>query len=72
MNKLKLESIMKLKGHTGQYVADKLGISRSTFSAKLNEKNGAEFTQGEITKLKNEYELTPQEIDEIFFKEKVS
>lgn len=63
---------MKLKGHTGQDVADILCIARSTFSAKLNEKNGAEFTQGEITKLKIEYALTPQEVDEIFFREKVS
>ncbi len=72
MNKKKLESIMKLYGDTGTSLSIFLGIARSTFSAKLNETNGAEFTQGEIINIKNKYELNPNEIAEIFFDEEVS
>ena len=39
---------------------------------KLNEKDGAEFTQGEIKALKERYNLTPEEVDAIFFARKVS
>ncbi|MEF9998670.1 MAG: hypothetical protein RR681_06890 [Lachnospiraceae bacterium] len=45
MNKSKLESAMKLHGDIGQSVVDYLGIARTTFSSKINETNGAEFTQ---------------------------
>lgn len=72
MNKLKLESIMRLHGDTGTSLAFFLGMARSTFSAKINETNGAEFTQGEISAIKQKYSLTPADIDEIFFTEKVS
>ena len=72
MNKNLLESVMKLHGDTGASLAQYLGIARCTFSAKLNEKNGSEFTQGEITKIKSKYFLTPEEVDAIFFKKKVS
>ncbi len=72
MNKLKLESVMKLNGDTGTSLAKFLGIARPTFSAKINETNGAEFTQGEIAKIKDRYSLSPGEVVEIFFEEKVS
>lgn len=72
MNKNLLESVMRLHGDTGTTLAKYLGIARCTFSAKLNETNGAEFTQGEITKIKSKYSLTPEEVDAIFFKKKVS
>lgn len=67
MNKPKLESVMKLFGDTGNSLAEYLGIARSTFSMKINETGGAEFTQGEIVKIKNKYNLTPEEVDSIFF-----
>ena len=67
MNKLKLEAVMKLNGDNGTLLSAFLGIARSTFSAKLNETNGAEFTQGEIAKIKTKYDLSAQEIDDIFF-----
>lgn len=70
MNKLKLESIMKLHGDTGTDLADYLGIARSTFSAKINETRGAEFTQGEITAIKKRYSLNASDVDDIFFTEK--
>lgn len=72
MNKKKLKSIMTLNSDTGQTLADYLGISRSTLSAKINETNGAEFTQSEITAIKEKYKLTADEIEIIFFNKKVS
>lgn len=71
MNKLKLESIMRLHGDTGTSLAVFLGMARSTFSAKINETNGAEFTQGEISAIKQKYSLTASDVDEIFFTENV-
>lgn len=72
MNKLKLESVMRLHGDTGTSLAMFLGIARSTFSSKINETNGAEFTQGEISAIKRKYSLTALDVEEIFFAEKVS
>lgn len=72
VDKLRLESVMRLHGDTGETLSDYLGIARSTFSAKKNETNGAEFTQGEIAKIKARYNLQADEIDMIFFAEKVS
>lgn len=72
MNKNLLESIMKLNGDTGNDLAAYLGIARSTFSLKLNETNGAEFVQGEIIKIKQRYDLSAEQIDNIFFTEKMS
>lgn len=62
-----LESVMKLNGDTGTSLASYLGIARSTFSAKINETNGAEFTQGEISKIKQKYSLRGEDIEKIFF-----
>lgn len=72
MNKLKLESVMRLHGDTGTSLATFLNIARTTFSAKINETNGAEFTQGEIAKIKEKYSLNPNEVVEIFFESNVS
>ena len=67
MNKLRLESVMKIHGDTGTSLAVYLGMARTTFSAKINERNGAEFTQGEISAIKEKYKLTPEDIVNIFF-----
>ena len=67
MNKLRLESLMKLHNDTGGSLAEYLGIARATFSAKINETNGAEFTQGEIAAIKKKYSMTAEEVDAIFF-----
>lgn len=72
MNKNLLESEMKKHGDTGTTLALFLGIARSTFSAKINETNGAEFTQGEISKIKARYSLDAEKIDKIFFTLNVS
>lgn len=67
MNKQALKAKMVLHGDTGITLAEALGISRATLSAKINEKNGAGFNQGEISVIKNRYSLTPEEVDYIFF-----
>jgi hypothetical protein len=72
LNKLKLESVMRLHGDTGTSLAKFLKMSRTTFSAKINETKGAEFTQGEIAKIRSKYNLSPSDVIEIFFEEKVS
>ena len=72
MDKRKLESIMKLHGDTGTSLAKYMGMARPTFSAKINETKGAEFTQNEILMIKEKYSLSPEDIDTIFFNQKVS
>lgn len=67
MNKNLLESVMKLHGDTGGMLAEYLHIARSTFSAKINETNGAEFTQNEIRIIKEKYNLSAEQINDIFF-----
>ena len=66
MNKAKLRGVMALHGDTNKDVAELLGISEQSFSCKINE-NGTEFKQGEITKIKDKYNLSPAEVDSIFF-----
>ena len=72
MNKLKLESIMRLHGDTGTSLAKYLGMARPTFSAKINATNGAEFTQGEIAMIIEKYSLSPDDVVVIFFDNKLS
>lgn len=67
MNKNALLAKMVLHGDNGGTLSDYLGISRGTFSAKINETNGAEFTQKEIMMIKEKYNLTAEDIDHIFF-----
>lgn len=72
MNKKRLESKMKLFGDTQASLADALKISTSRLSAKINQWNGADFRQKEIRIIKERYQLTGSEIDDIFFEFKVS
>ena len=72
MNPNKLRSKMVLFGDTNTTLGKALGIAYQTFSAKINTTNGAEFTQGEIQIMKDRYNLTAEEIDEIFFNQEVS
>lgn len=69
MDVARLKSVMVLHGDNGGKLAKALGISPQRLSAKINEHKGAEFTQGEITKIKNRYNLTPEELEQIFFAE---
>lgn len=72
MNKLRLESVMRLHGDTGTSLAKFLNMARTTFSAKINETNGAEFTQGEIAMIRKKYSLSPDDVVAIFFDNEVS
>ena len=72
MNKNRLVSKMKLHGDRNEDLAKYIGISPQRFSAKLNGTGGAEFTQGEILKVKEKYNLTSKEVDRIFFAINVS
>ena len=67
MNKNMFVSKMKLFGDTQEVLAKALGISLSRLNAKINETDGAEFTQSEITFIKIRYHLTAEEVDIIFF-----
>lgn len=48
MNKNLLQSEMMKYGDTAGVLAKAIGCSQATFSAKINEWKGREFTQGEI------------------------
>ena len=67
MNKNLLRSVMVLHDDTNITLAEYLGISDSTLSLKMNETNGAEFTQGEIKKIILRYDLTAEQTMKIFF-----
>lgn len=71
MNGLKLRSIMVMHGHTNKDLAELLGISEQSVSNKINER-GTEFRQGEIAKIKEKYNLTAEQVEDIFFDPKVS
>lgn len=72
MNKALLKSKMVLHGDNNAKLGKALSIAYQTVSSKINNTNNAEFTQGEIAIMKERYKLSPKEVDEIFFNEKVS
>ena len=49
-----------------------MGISLSRLNAKINESSDAEFKQGEIDFIKNRYGLSNDEVNAVFFNQKVS
>ena len=63
----RLKAKIVLHGENHAILASALGITQQTFSAKINAKKGAEFTQSEIAAIKQRYHLTQEEIDQIFF-----
>lgn len=65
--KRKLKAVMMLHGDTATELAEALGFTPQTFSAKINKKHGAEFTASEIAKIKERYGLNANEVEEIFF-----
>ena len=72
MNKNLLKSRMARYGDTQATLADAMGVSLSRLNAKINETNGAEFTQGEIAVISTRYKLSADEMSSIFFADKVS
>ena len=66
MNKKLLRSIMTLNGDTNASLAAFLGLTEQSVSNKINEK-GTEFKQGEIAKIKGRYNLSSDQVEQIFF-----
>lgn len=66
LNKQLLASVLAKNGNTQSDLAKVLGLSLSRTNAKINEADGAQFTQNEIAAIKKAYALTAEEIDEIF------
>lgn len=66
MNKELLRSIMALHGETNKDLAELLGRTEQSISAKINE-NKSEFKQGEIAKIRKHYNLTAEQVANIFF-----
>ena len=67
MNINLLKGKLKENGLNQGDMAVKLGISLSRFNAKLNERDGAEFSLGELQALKRILKLTSKQVDQIFF-----
>lgn len=67
MNINLLKGKIREKSLTQRALADKMGVSLSRFNAKLNERDGAEFSLGELRALKALLALTPRQVDQIFF-----
>jgi len=57
---------------TQEMLAKKMGISLSCLNAKINETGNREFRQSEISFIRDRYDLSEQEVVEIFFGAKVS
>ncbi len=66
MNSKLLRSLMVLHGDTNASLAAYLGITENSVSNKINE-NGTEFKQREISKIMRRYDLSAEQVREIFF-----
>lgn len=71
-HKNRLKAIMALNGDNLESLSNYLNISQTTLSKKINERATFGFTQPEIMKIKQRYNLKPNEIDTIFFTNSVS
>ena len=67
MDKNLFISKMKLFGDTQSDLAQVLNLSLVRMNAKINETDGAEFKQSEIAAIRTRYNLTMEEVDQIFF-----
>lgn len=65
MMKQKIKAVLAKFGHTQNDLAEILGITYQSVSIKLN--GHKDFTQSEIFKIMVCYELTPEEVVDIFF-----
>lgn len=69
-NTLKLRALLVEKGLTNEEIAKMLGISKQSFSMKIN--NVREFRISEICKLSNLLKITnPNDLISIFFAKRV-
>lgn len=67
MDTRRIKSVMVLNGDTLVTLSEVVGCTKETLSKKINEWEGSEFTQSEIKAIKDYYDLTPEEVDSIFF-----
>lgn len=67
MNTNLLKGKLRELGLTQADAAAQLGVSLSRFNAKLNKREGAEFSLGELKALKVLLALTGEQVDQIFF-----
>lgn len=67
MNANLLKGKLREQGLTQQAAAAEMGVSLSRFNAKLNQRDGAEFSLGELKALKTILTLTARQVDQIFF-----
>ena len=72
MNAALLKGKIRENSMTQGDVAAQIGISLSRFNAKLNNSGGAEFSLGEVRAIKSLLQLDSEQVDLIFFAEKVS
>ena len=72
MQKNELVSVMKRYGDRQEDLAKYIGISLQQFNKKINQKDGADFTRGEIQKIIEKYNLSAEDIHLIFFTSDVS
>lgn len=63
--KNKLRGMILYKNDTLPELAKALKMSQATLSSKMNSKT--EFSRQDIMRIKNRYNLTPEEVDNIFF-----
>lgn len=68
-NTLKLKAVILEKGFTQEQIAEMLGMTIATFNYKVN--NKSEFKASEIKKLGEILHLTAEEVNTIFFADKV-
>ena len=72
MNTKELQIEMLRHNETGEHLSNYLGITRQTLSRKMSSENSSDFTQSEIKKIKEHYNLSVERISEIFFDENLS
>lgn len=72
MNSKLLKSYIVRFDGTQEKLADAMDISLSRLNAKINGKNGADFSQNEIAFLKDRYNLSNKDVCDIFFAKTVS
>ena len=68
----KLVFVSNYFNHHQKALADAMGISLSRLNAKINETGGAEFVQSEMEFIANRYQLSADDVINIFFARKVS
>ena len=62
-----LKAVLRFRGISYRTIAEEIGINISTFSDKMNNTNGREFTQSEIAGISTYLKLTPEDAFKYFF-----